>query len=153
MLRNMTEDEPVPQREPEKPEPETPHHPEEDASSETEEDQLNMNGSESEQRSAAAPNLTETERLEILERGLRYTVDVLGNTKMAQRFKALKELFATLTALVNVDDMPDVQRVKTIEAELRNGVDVLAECSCAARSKVTIDLREYLIDLLDKVQA
>ena len=146
MMRKMTEDEPVTKKEPEKSEPETPHQPEEEAAPETEDEQLDTNVQ------TEMPNLTENERLEMLERGLRYAVDVLANTKMAQRFNVLKQLFNALSELAGIDDMPDVQRSKTIEAELRNAVDVLTESACAARTKVTIDLREHLIELLDKVK-
>ena len=120
---------------------------------ESEEDQLHMGDPEPEQTPNQEPNLTEAERLEMLEGELNYVVNVLFNTKMAHRFTALRELLAELASLANTEDMPNHQREKTIEAELRKAVDVLGESSCAARSKVTIDLREHLVDLLDRINA
>ena len=139
-LRKANKSEPDADKQSQSPEP-----PENEENAETEGDQLNMDVPE--------PNLTETERLEMLEGELNYTVNTLFNTKMAHRFKELRQLLAELAELANTEDMPNHQREKTIEAELRKAIDILGESSCASRSKVTIDLRGHLVDLLNRINA
>jgi hypothetical protein len=92
-------------------------------------------------------------RLARLEKGLSDAITVLSGTKMASYFKAIKQLVEDLTVVANADEMPEDQRAESIEAVLQDAVKVLSESACAARSKVTIDLREHLIELLEKVQA
>ena len=92
-------------------------------------------------------------RLAQLERGLSNAITVLSGTKMASYFKAIKQLVEDLTVVANADEMPEDQRAQSIEDALQEAVNVLSKSACAARSKVTIDLREHLIDLLEKVQA
>ena len=92
-------------------------------------------------------------RLAQLEKGLSNAITVLSGTKMASYFKAIKQLVEDLTVVANADEMPEDQRAQSIEDALQEAVNVLSKSACAARSKVTIDLREHLIDLLEKVQA
>ena len=99
------------------------------------------------------PQADNLPRLTQLEKGLSNAITVLSGTKMASYFKAIKQLVEDLTVVANADEMPDDQRAESIEAVLQDAVKVLSESACAARSKVTIDLREHLIELLEKVQA
>lgn len=92
-------------------------------------------------------------RLAQLEKGLSNAITVLSGTKMASYFKAIRQLVEDLTVVANADEMPEDQRAESIEDALQEAVNVLSKSACAARSKVTIDLREHLIDLLKKVQA
>jgi hypothetical protein len=91
-------------------------------------------------------------RLAQLEEGLSNAITVLSGTKMASYFKAIKQLVEDLTVVANADEMPEDQRAESIEDALLDAVNVLSKSACAARSKVTIDLRENLIELLDKVK-
>ena len=120
----------------ENPEPESPEQPEEKVHP-MEDDSLQMN----------------KPRLARLEKGLSNAITVLSGTKMASYFKAIKQLVEDLTVVANADELSEDQRAESIESVLHDAVKVLSESACAARSKVTIDRREHLIDLLKKVQA
>ena len=121
----------------ENPEPETSEQPETQPEEQPEDDSLQM----------------DKPRLAQLEKGLSNAITVLSGTKMASYFKAIKQLVEDLTVVANADEMPEDQRAESIESVLQDAVKVLSESACAARSKVTIDLREHLIELLEKVQA
>ena len=120
----------------ENPEPESPEQPEAQPEEQPEDDSLQMD----------KPWLAR------LEKGLSNAITVLSGTKMASYFKAIKQLVEDLTVVANADELSEDQRAESIEAVLHDAVRVLSESACAARSKVTIDLREYLIDLLEKVR-
>jgi len=103
---------------------------------------------EEEELPESALNLDGMSRLERLQFGLNHAAEVLGHTKMAFHFKAIKQLRLDLIELSNADDKPEEERIAELEFGMKHAVEVLSNSPNASNSKTMRQLWNDLIAVL-----